>query len=207
MEALIAVLPIALIALACPLLMLFLMRGAHGGSGGGAHHASGDPAERLTQIEGELEHLRWELAQDRRTAPVAEEWLKLTGPRRGDPAERLTQIEGELEHLRWELAQDRRTAPVAEEWLALTVPGSDHETSPHGRSAEGANVGIFGRLFSKEGKVTDPVCAMSFPAQKAAATTAHGGTVYHFCSESCQSLFERDPEVFALKAARQGLQG
>ena len=165
MEALIAVLPIALIALACPFLMFFLMRGAHGGSGGGPHHASGDPAERLAQIEGELEHLRRELAQD------------------------------------------RRTAPVAEEWLAPTVPATDHETSPHGRSAEGANVGIFGRLFSKEGKVTDPVCAMSIPAQRAAATTAYGGTVYHFCSESCQSLFERDPEVFALKAARRGLQG
>ena len=165
MEALIAVLPIALIALACPLLMLFLMRGAHGGSGGGAHHASGDPAERLTQIEGDLEHLRLELAQD------------------------------------------RRTSPVAEEGIAPPVPGSDHETSPRGRSTEGDNVGIFGRLFSKEGKVTDPVCTMSFPAQRAAATTTFGGTVYHFCSGSCQSLFERDPEVFALKAARRGLQG
>jgi len=49
-EALVAVLPIALIALACPLLMLFLMRGAHGGSGGGRHHASGDPAERLKEL-------------------------------------------------------------------------------------------------------------------------------------------------------------
>ena len=164
MEALIAVLPIALIALACPLLMLFLMRGAHGGSGGGAHHASGDPAERLAQIEGELEHLRRELTQD------------------------------------------RRTALVAEEVLAPTVPGSDHETS-HGQSAEGGNVRISRRLFSNEGKVTDPVCAMSLPAQRAAATTTYGGTVYHFCSGSCQSLFEGDPEVFALKAARRGLQG
>ncbi|MDP2673880.1 MAG: YHS domain-containing protein [Dehalococcoidia bacterium] len=165
METLVAVLPIALIALACPLLMLFLMRGAHGGSGGGPHHASGDPAERLTQIEGELEHLRRELAQD------------------------------------------RRTAPVAEEWLAPTVPVSDHETSPRGPSTEGGNVGIIGRLFSKEGKATDPVCAMSFRAQRAAATTTYGGTVYQFCSGSCQSLFERDPEVFALKAARRGLEG
>jgi len=165
MEALVAVLPIALIALACPLLMLFLMRGAHGGSGGSAHHASGDPAERLAQIEGELQHLRRELAQD------------------------------------------RRTAPVAEEWLAPTVPATDHESSPRGQSAEGGNAGIFRRLFSKDGKVTDPVCAMSFPAQRAAATTTYGGTVYHFCSGSCQSLFEGDPEVFALKAARRGLQG
>src|SRR3990172_3620083 len=165
MEALIAVLPIALIALACPLLMLFLMRGAHGGSGGGAHHASGDPAERLAQIEGELEHLRRELAQE------------------------------------------RRTAPVAEEWLAPTVHGSDHETSSRGQSTEGGNAGIFGRLFSKKRNVTDPVCAMSFRAQRAAATTPFGGTIYHFCSESCQSLFERDPGVFALKAARRGLEG
>jgi|SRR3990172_2700538 len=165
MEALVAVLPIALIALACPLLMLFLMRGAHGGSRGSAHHASGDPAERLAQMEGELEHLRREMAQA------------------------------------------RRTAPVAEEGLAPTVPSSDHETSPQGQSAEGGNVGIFGRLFSNEGKVTDPVCAMSFPAQGAAATTTYGGTVYHFCSGSCQSLFEGDPEVFALKAAKRGLQG
>src|SRR3990172_636642 len=130
MEALIAVLPIALIALACPLLMLFLMRGAHGGSAGGPHHAGSDPADRLSQIEGELEHLRRALAQD------------------------------------------RRTAPRAEEWLAPTVPATDHETPPHGRAAEGANVGILGRLFSKEGKVTDPDCAMSFPSQSAAGTTA-----------------------------------
>ena len=165
MEALIAVLPIALIALACPLLMLFLMRGAHHSSGGGPHHTSGDPAERLAQIEGELEHLKRELTQD------------------------------------------RQTAPVAEEELAPTVPGSDRETSSRGPSAEGGNAGIFRRLFSEEGKVTDPVCAMSFPAQGAAATTTYGGTVYHFCSGSCQSLFEGDPEVFALKAARRGLQG
>jgi len=164
-ETLVAVLPIALIALACPLLMLFLMRGTHGGSGGGPHHASGDPAERLAQIEGELEHLRRELTEG------------------------------------------RRTAPLAEEGLAPTVRGSDQETSPRGQSTEGGNVGIFRRLFSNEGKVTDPVCAMSFPAQRAAATTTYGGTVYHFCSGSCQSLFERDPEVFALKAARRGLEG
>ena len=130
MEALIAVLPIALIALACPLLMLFLMRGAHGGSGHGVHHASGDPARRLAEIEGELERLRQELAP--------------------------------------------------------TAPGGDHETSPG---------------------VTDPVCGMSFPAQRSAATTTHGGTVYHFCSESCRSLFEGDPEAFALKAATRGLHG
>src|SRR3972149_10924217 len=145
--------------------MLFLMRGAPGRSGGGPHHASSDPAERLAQIEGELEHLKRELTQD------------------------------------------RQTAPVAEEGLAPTVPGAHHETSPRGQSAEGGNVGIFRRLFSNEGKVTDPVCAMSFSAPRAAATTTYGGTVYHFCSESCQSLFERDPEVFALKAARRGLQG
>lgn len=165
MEALVAVLPIALIALACPLLMLFLMRGAHGGSGHGVHQASGDPARRLAEIEGELEHLRRELAQD------------------------------------------SRTAPVAGEGLAPPVPGSNRETSPRGQSTEGGNAGIFRRLFGKEGKVTDPVCTMSFPAQRSAATTTHGGTVYHFCSESCRSLFEKDPEAFALKAATRGLHG
>ncbi len=79
MESLIGVLPIALVALACPLLMLVLMRGMHGGhSGHGSHEAprpqasghsadgrnAGDTAtaEKLQAMEQEIAALRREVA-------------------------------------------------------------------------------------------------------------------------------------------------
>ena len=43
----------------------------------------------------------------------------------------------------------------------------------------------------------DPVCGMSIEESKAAATVAHQGRTYYFCSESCRSKFLQDPQRYA----------
>ena len=43
----------------------------------------------------------------------------------------------------------------------------------------------------------DPVCGMSVKRLSAFFTAEHDGTTYRFCSESCRSDFEKDPERFA----------
>lgn len=70
MESLIGLLPFAIVAVACPLLMILMMRGMHGGHGEHADHAAhgapeaGDEqtAERLRAMEEEITELRRELA-------------------------------------------------------------------------------------------------------------------------------------------------
>lgn len=68
MEWFIGILPIAAIAILCPLMMFFMMRGGHGSHGGQGEHSghaqpqdqdatAGDDA-RLRQLEGELDALR-----------------------------------------------------------------------------------------------------------------------------------------------------
>ncbi|MEK6573338.1 MAG: YHS domain-containing protein [Chloroflexota bacterium] len=44
--------------------------------------------------------------------------------------------------------------------------------------------------------VTDPVCQMEFPADKAAATFKFNHRTYHFCSAACLRLFEADPLAY-----------
>ena len=44
--------------------------------------------------------------------------------------------------------------------------------------------------------VTDPVCGMTFPPEKAAATHEHGGKTYYFCATSCRDRFRAAPESF-----------
>jgi hypothetical protein len=77
MESLIGLLPFAIIALACPLMMIFMMRGMHGGHGEqgghvghGAPDAAGQPdapddatAARLQAMEEQVTALRRELAE------------------------------------------------------------------------------------------------------------------------------------------------
>ncbi|HEX2164267.1 MAG TPA: heavy metal translocating P-type ATPase [Thermoanaerobaculia bacterium] len=46
------------------------------------------------------------------------------------------------------------------------------------------------------GLVTDPVCGMTFPPEKAAATVEHGGETVSFCSEGCRRKFEAEPERY-----------
>jgi class 3 adenylate cyclase/YHS domain-containing protein len=42
----------------------------------------------------------------------------------------------------------------------------------------------------------DPVCRMQIDVSRAAATLAHGGRAYHFCSLECRSAFEKAPELY-----------
>lgn len=41
--------------------------------------------------------------------------------------------------------------------------------------------------------VTDPVCDMEFPVDRAVAKAGHGGKTYYFCAEACLRDFKRDP--------------
>ncbi|HUO86096.1 MAG TPA: heavy metal-binding domain-containing protein, partial [Thermoanaerobaculia bacterium] len=54
------------------------------------------------------------------------------------------------------------------------------------------------------GQVTDPVCGMTFPPEKAAATVEHDGETVHFCSLGCKAKFEADPERWSASATRHG---
>ncbi len=67
MESLIGLLPFGLLALICPLAMLFMMRGMMGGHGKNEGHAASNVepdraiATRLTAMEQEIKRLRGEL--------------------------------------------------------------------------------------------------------------------------------------------------
>ncbi len=43
----------------------------------------------------------------------------------------------------------------------------------------------------------DVVCGMEFPVANAKYQSAHRGDAYYFCSESCNSHFDGDPEKYA----------
>lgn len=45
-------------------------------------------------------------------------------------------------------------------------------------------------------RVLDPVCGMRIDPARAAATVAHGGVAYHFCSEGCARRFQASPSRF-----------
>ena len=51
----------------------------------------------------------------------------------------------------------------------------------------------------------DPVCGMSVKRLSAFFTAEHDGKTYRFCSESCRSDFEKDPERFT-KASTKSLE-
>lgn len=46
----------------------------------------------------------------------------------------------------------------------------------------------------------DPVCGMEVAERKAAATTEYKGTTYYFCSKSCKSAFDKEPDRYAGRA-------
>jgi len=46
-------------------------------------------------------------------------------------------------------------------------------------------------------KVIDPVCKMTIEEKDAAATAAHQGATYHFCSAVCKDKFEKAPATYA----------
>ncbi len=45
-------------------------------------------------------------------------------------------------------------------------------------------------------QVKDPVCGMMIEETEAAATKAHNGTTYFFCSKGCAERFEGRPDDF-----------
>lgn len=45
-------------------------------------------------------------------------------------------------------------------------------------------------------KVTDVVCGMSFPEEKAATQFQHLGVTYYFCSNACRKQFEENPGAY-----------
>lgn len=49
----------------------------------------------------------------------------------------------------------------------------------------------------------DPVCNMEVDEQSAAGKSQYQGQTYYFCTESCKSEFEQNPEMYA----NQGEQG
>ena len=44
--------------------------------------------------------------------------------------------------------------------------------------------------------VTDPVCKMTFPSEKAAATFDYNNTTYYFCNPNCKVKFAENPELY-----------
>lgn len=53
---------------------------------------------------------------------------------------------------------------------------------------------------------TDPVCGMKVEPAKAAATVAHDGKTYYFCSKSCGTRFQQDPAKFLAAPGTGGMQ-
>jgi YHS domain-containing protein len=45
-------------------------------------------------------------------------------------------------------------------------------------------------------KVVDPVCGMEVDTDSAAATAAHEGKTYYFCSEGCRTRFMQNPDSY-----------
>lgn len=52
-------------------------------------------------------------------------------------------------------------------------------------------------------QVTDPVCGMTFDAEKAVAKVEHAGKTYHFCSEACHKRFATEPGKYASRASQE----
>ena len=48
-------------------------------------------------------------------------------------------------------------------------------------------------------QVTDPVCGMQIESDKAAANETVQGQTYYFCSESCHSQFQVNPDHYTKK--------
>lgn len=46
-------------------------------------------------------------------------------------------------------------------------------------------------------KVTDPVCGMTLPVEKAVAKAEYQDQAYYFCSEACRKQFYAEPERYA----------
>lgn len=50
---------------------------------------------------------------------------------------------------------------------------------------------------TKSSEIKDPVCGMTVQPERAAGSSTYRGTTFHFCSKSCKTKFDADPEHFA----------
>jgi Cu+-exporting ATPase len=66
---------------------------------------------------------------------------------------------------------------------------AEHAAQP---APEGANL------------VRDPVCGMTFPPERARATTVYDGQTYYFCALGCQRKFAADPQRYLDAAGAHG---
>jgi hypothetical protein len=63
MDWVIGVMPIALLVLMCPLMMIFMMRGMHGGHGHSSGREDTSADERIAELEQQVRELRGERDQ------------------------------------------------------------------------------------------------------------------------------------------------
>jgi hypothetical protein len=68
MDWLVGAIPIALLVLMCPLMMIFMMRGMHGGHGRPSEHHNGLPDQRIAELEQQVRELRDERDRKREKA-------------------------------------------------------------------------------------------------------------------------------------------
>jgi hypothetical protein len=68
MDWLIGTVPIALLVLMCPLMMIFMMRGMHGGHGRPTGHQDASSDDRIAELEQQVRELREERDGKRKTA-------------------------------------------------------------------------------------------------------------------------------------------
>jgi P-type Cu+ transporter len=54
---------------------------------------------------------------------------------------------------------------------------------------------------------TDPVCGMRIDEKQAAGKIQYQGETYHFCSQSCKSRFEQNPQQYARDSGQKQQSG
>ncbi len=77
----------------------------------------------------------------------------------------------------------------------------------HGAGGHGRHGGHGRGAATVGGKARDPVCGMEVNPHNAAASLAHGGQTYYFCSANCHDRFAREPEKYLAPAGRGGHHG
>ena len=53
----------------------------------------------------------------------------------------------------------------------------------------------------------DPVCGMQINEKEAAGTSTYKGMTYYFCSLSCKTAFDKNPDQYARKGDDQSQHG
>ena len=72
------------------------------------------------------------------------------------------------------------------------VAGHGH----HGHSRNDGDTSPSGTRWAPPARDVDPVCGMTVETT-GAKSSAYGGRVYYFCSQSCREKFEAAPQTYA----------